>query len=207
MNLLRNTVFIPAALLTVLHAHDANADVVEYNTEDRDQWFADVGGPENVSTVDFTGFDDFTPVDDQWAHLGVHFSGFVVTSGFDDIAFPNDGWGLRGEPDINMTFDQPMQWIAADFPGDTVIELFSNDALIYKSSLLGSGGTGFFGGLVSDQPFDRARFSTPLAHMESIDDLHFGPPIPVPGAVGALAPFALLLAGGSRRRGSFIACD
>jgi len=198
MNLLRNTVFIPAALLTVLHAHDANADVVEYNTEDRDQWFADVGGPENVSTVDFTGFDDFTPVDDQWAHLGVHFSGFVVTSGFDDIAFPNDGWGLRGEPDINMTFDQPMQWIAADFPGGTIIQLFDDDELIYESSILGSGGTGFFGGLVSDEPFNRARFFQSDTPAEFIDDLHFGPPIPAPGA---LAPFAaLLLVRRARRR-------
>jgi hypothetical protein len=59
----------------------ASAGVVEYRNDDRDDWFNDVGGPEYVSTVDFTGFDDFIPIADQWSHLGVHFFGLIEARG------------------------------------------------------------------------------------------------------------------------------
>jgi len=172
------------ALLTA--ASVSNAGVVEFENEQRPDFFAAVGGEENVSTVDFTGFEDFTPITDQWAHLGVHFSGFVVTSGPGFVLFPNDGWGVRGEPDINVTFDEPINWIAADLPGQTEIELYADDQLIYASTPLGLGGPGNFGGLISDQPFDRARFFSPGSHAEFLDDLFFGPPIPTPGALAVL---------------------
>ena len=109
---------ITALFGTLLFAEVAIAGVVEYRNDDRDDWFADVGGPANVSTVDFTGLDEFTEVTDQWAHLGVNFSGdFVNVLGFNDNSFPNDGWGVRVEPDVTVTFDAPVQWVAADFSG------------------------------------------------------------------------------------------
>jgi len=172
-------------------ADAASAGVVEYGNDDRDQWFADVGGPGNVSTVDFTGFDDFTPIDDQWAHLGVHFSGFVVTVGPSPIGFPNDSWGARGEPDINVIFDEPMQWIAADVRGNMTIELYNNDVLIYTTGIMGGGGGGNFGGLISDTPFDSVRIFDPLDSLVFIDDLHFGPPIPAPASLLPLSLTAI----------------
>jgi len=178
-------------------ADAASADVIEYGNDDRDQWFMDVGGSSHVSTVDFTGFDDFTPIDDQWAHLGVNFSGFVVTVGPDPLGFPNDSWGARGEPDINITFDEPMQWVATDVRGTLQIELYSNDTLFHTSQIFfPDGPAGGFGGLVSDVPFDFVRIFDPLDSLVFIDDLHFGPPIPAPAS---LAPFALLLCARSRR--------
>jgi len=187
----------------VLLSQVANAGVVEYRNDDRDDWFIDVGGTDNVSVVDFTGFDDFTPITDQWAHLGVNFSssGFVVTSGPGPVLFPNDSWGANGEPDINITFDEPMQWIATDFPGTLQFELYSNDTLFHTSQLFFPDGlAGGFGGIVSDVPFDSVRIFDPLDSIVAIDDLFFGPPIPVPGAVGALAPLAMLMCARSRRR-------
>lgn len=186
-----------AFLMAIMGASKAGAAVVEYGTTQREQWFADIGGPENVSTVDFTGYSDFTPITDQWAHLGIHFSGFVVTSGFDDIAFPNDGWGVRGEPDINVTFDEPINWIAADFPGQTTIAVYSNDLLLYTTSLVGGGGPGHFGGLISDIAFDRLRFFEEDNFVDALDNIYFGLPIPAPGTL-----VMLLFAGGAfvRRR-------
>jgi len=175
----------------------ASAGVVEFEDEQRPDFFAAVGGEGNVSTVDFTGFEDFTPITDQWAHLGVHFSGFVVTTGFDDFLYPNDGWGARGEPDITVTFDEPINWVAADMPGSLNIELYKDDQLIYSSSNLSHGGTGNFGGLISDQPFDQARLFRDNVFLVAMDDLHFGPPIPTPG-VGA--PLVLTLFARRRRR-------
>jgi MYXO-CTERM domain-containing protein len=52
---------------------------------------------------------------------------------------------------------------------------------------------------VSPQPFDEIRITDPVGSQVSIDDLHFGPPIPAPGALG-LFGFALLGAHRCRRR-------
>jgi len=179
----------------------AQADVTEYGNDDRDQWFSDVGGVGNVSTVDFTGLPPFTPVTDQWSHLGVHFApsfGALLIVGEDNIAFPDDGFGLRGEPDINITFSEPMNWIAADFPGTMIIELYEGNELLYQSEFFGIGGAGNFGGLISDTTFDGARIYDPFDGLVLLDDLHFGPPIPAPAS---LAPFAaLLLVRRARRR-------
>ncbi len=186
-------------LFVLIASYRSEAGVTEFENEQRPDFFSAIGGEQNVSTVDFTGFDDLTPVTDQWSHLGVEFSGFVLTSGFDDFINPNDGWGVFAQPEIIVDFDQPMQWIAADFPGTLGIELFSNDQSIYTSTTLASGGTGNFGGLISDQPFDRARIFDPADSIVAIDDLHFGPPIAVP-TPGALGAFALLILVRHRRR-------
>jgi hypothetical protein len=115
------------------------------------------------------------------------------------MGYPNDGWGCEGYPDINVTFDEPINWIAADFPGYTTVELYDNDELTYTSSIWGFGGPGRFSGLVSDVAFDRVRFFEDGAHADFLDDLHFGPPIAVP-APSALCPLAFVICVFSRRR-------
>jgi len=195
---MKYVLFMMLALTIVTAA--AHADVTEYGNGERDQWFSDVGGAEHVSTVDFTGLPHFTPVTDQWAHLGVEFStsfGAVLSLGPSPTAFPQDGFGVEAEPDIIATFDQPMQWISTDFPGNLQFELFSGDELIYQSNFFGIGGAGNFGGLVSDDSFDRVVIFDPFDSLVVMDDLHFGPPIPAPGT---LAPLAMLLCARSRRR-------
>jgi len=189
-----------STIIVIAAASPALADVIEYEDEERPDFFAAVGGEANVSVVDFLGYDDLTLVRDQWAHLGVHFSGVVVVSGKSFGGYPNDGWGVEGYPYINLAFDQPMQWIAADLPGVTMIELYSNDQLIYTSTRLGGGGPGNFGGLISDQPFDRVRFFDPFTDVDFLDDIFFGPPIavPAPGALAVLGGLALVI--GRRRR-------
>lgn len=181
-------------------ASQANGAVVEYNTEDRDQWFADVGGLDNVSIVDFVGFEDLTPISNQWAHLGVNFTGDVFTSGESNIIYPNDGWGCEGYPDINVTFDEPINWIGVDMPGGTTIQLYINDQFIHQTIHLGGSGTGFFGGIISDEPFNRVRFSTEGAHAEFLDDIYFGPVIAIPTPASILALGIALLLRQRRRR-------
>ena len=168
---------------TLLAGEFALGAVVEYRDADRDEWFTDVGGGANVSTVNFTGYPDFTPVTDQWAHLGVHFSGFVVTGGQSFFFYPNDGWGARGEPEINVSFDEPIRWIAADYPGELSFQLFSNDQLIHTFHSPQIGGAGRFAGLLSDQSFDRVRIFREKDDLVFLDDLFFGPPIPAPASI------------------------
>jgi len=194
-----NNTFPAAALMLLAAAPAALADVQVFGNDERDDWFDAVGGAANVSTVGFAGFPDNTRVVDQWSHLGVTFPGFDVTSGPDHGSFPQDGWGLQGFEEVNVVFDDPMQWFALDYLGGLILEFYSNESLLFTHSFSTPDIVGFEG-VISDDSFDHVRITDPISHTVFFDDLHFGPPIPVPGAVGALAPFAVLMCTRSSRR-------
>jgi MYXO-CTERM domain-containing protein len=168
----------------------ARAEVVEFT--DPDAWAA-AAGP--FTTIDFTGFPEGTPITDQYADLGV-----VFTGGLEHIdlssAFLNDGVGLVSAfADIQAEFAAPQFWIAVDFPGELQFELYSGGQLIYTSSAFDDI-MGHFAGLVSTEPFDRANIFDPTDDVVAIDDLHFGPPIPGSPAFALLGLAGLI----SRRR-------
>ena len=101
------------------------------------------------------------------------------------MTFPNDGAGLDGNGNITLVFDTPQAWIAADFPGRLQIQLFANGELFFMSGILGVGGVGNFGGLVSSEPFDTAvLMDFPVDFEAEIDDLYFG--VPAPGVLWML---------------------
>jgi hypothetical protein len=183
---------ILAACLAAMSTSIVRAEVTEYI--DKQDWEAAAG---SWSTADFTGFPDNTPIDEQYAYLGVHFVDgydFVVLSD----GFLNDGAGLDGNELVDLIFDVPMYWIAADFPGLLLIDLYYEDELFYSSNVFGVGGVGNFGGLVSTEPFDRAvLWKEGTFPNVFVDDLHFGPPIPAPSALCIVC--AALLAARQRR--------
>ncbi|MDY7110198.1 MAG: hypothetical protein SYC29_16325 [Planctomycetota bacterium] len=188
----RTSSVLVAACVSTVCTSVLRADIVEYR--DKEEWEA-AGG--SWSTADFTGFAMGTPIDEQYARIGVHFvDGYdFVVVGWD--TYLNDGAGLDGNEYVDLVFDAPMSSIAADFPGTLRIDLYYEGEFLYQSSYFGGSGVGWFGGLVSTEPFDRAVLSDYDDNV-AIDDLHFGPPIP--------APSALMLIGGAlftarRRRG------
>jgi hypothetical protein len=177
---------------TLIASGAASADVAQFQN-DKEGWVDAVG---EFTTIDFTGFPEFTWITDQYAHLGAHF-----VDGADQIqhyeeGYPEDGWGIDGNSEIRVTFDDPINWVAAHFPGIHGFDLYQGDELIYTSSPFGGGGPGHFGGLLSDEPFDEIRIWD-LDGNTNIDNLYFGPPIPAPGALMLLGLGALLPA---RRR-------
>jgi hypothetical protein len=180
-----------AACLAAISGSIVSADVTEYI--DKQDWEAAAG---SWSTADFTGFPDNTPIDEQYADLGVHF-----VDGYDFVvhgsSYVNDGAGLDGNEYVDLVFDAPMYSIAADFPGFLAVDLYFEGEFFYRSSYFGGSGIGWFGGLVSTEPFDRAVISDYDENV-AIDDLHFGPPIPVPSALSMFA--AGLLSARRRRR-------
>jgi hypothetical protein len=188
------TVF--TAILAAVCASTLPAEVVEY--DEKDQWEAAAG---SWSTADFTGFAMGTPIDEQYAYLGVHFvDGYDFVLCCDYEVFPQDGAGLDGNELIDLVFDAPMYWIAADFPGAIGFDLYFEGEFFYQSSEFGEGGLGNFGGLVSTAPFDRAVIWQYGTHPNvTLDDLHFGPPIPAPSAT-ALIGAALVAARRRRER-------
>ena len=159
---------------------------------DQAEWEAAVNN--NFVTIDFTGYEDNTPITDQYAHLGAHFTTFDVISGPSN-AYPNDQWGLQGFDEIMIEFDMDVQWVAIHFPGLAQFEVWRDGLPIEESQWLAGG----FGGIISDEPFDAVRIWSPASGVISLDDFHFGPPIPGPGALAVLA-LAGLATRGRRRR-------
>ena len=180
-----------AVCVSTVCASMLRADIVEYR--DKGEWEAAAA---SWSTADFTGFPDYTPIDEQYAYLGVHF-----VDGYDFVvlgsSYPNDGAGLDGNELIDLVFDAAIYCIGADFPGNLTIDLYYEDELFYTSNEFGVGGVDNFGGLVSAEPFDRAVLRDPPGQV-FLDDLHFGPPIPAPSALPGIA--AALFAARRRRR-------
>ncbi|MCH8823345.1 MAG: hypothetical protein IH984_07540 [Planctomycetes bacterium] len=144
------------------------------NSPKKDDWINLVG---KFTTIDFTGFEDGTFITDQYAHQGVIFTDGNDNAYINEI-FLNDGAGFDGNQAIDLIFDTPQTYITVDYPGAMQLELFSKGELIYTSSGFGVGGTGFFAGLVSVQPFDSAILTDWVLGEAVIDDLHFGFGIP-----------------------------
>jgi len=173
------------------------ADVQEFETEHRQQWF-DAVGVENITTIDFTGYPNNTNITTQYSAFGLTFDGlnFITL----DVPSFADDWGLRIFDGNDLYFEDPINWIAADILGNITIELYANGQKIYSAHQLGHSGLGQFGGVISDEPFDRVRLLDMSDNLTVLDDLHFGPPIPAPSV---LAPLVMFMCAGSRRRRQF----
>jgi MYXO-CTERM domain-containing protein len=158
-------------------------------TVDKQEWL--------TSVPSYTKLDFVLPggevLGEQYAALGVHFpdgNDVVVANGsFDDL------WGVKGGffqgPDIHLTFDTAQQWIAIDFPGSAIIDLYSQGSLVYSSPQFGQG----FLGLIGTTTFDEARIISPFGSIH-VDNIYFGAPIPGPAPMALVALAALT----SRRR-------
>ena len=172
------------AAVTCTFAVQAQAGVTEFS--DRAEWEAAVG---QFTTIDFTGFPEFTIITDQYQDSGVLFTDGNDSIVFNEGSFLNDGVGLRGGlfDDIELSFSTPQGWIGVDFPGGVRVLLFSGGELIHFSSIFSAGpdGVGGFGGLVSTELFDAVVILDPFDDLVFIDDLHFG--VPAPGGLMLLA--------------------
>jgi len=173
---------IAAALFasTLIAASVAHAGITTYT--DRDAWFEAVspGGSVPITTIGFSEFPAGTVITDQYDHLGVNFSGVNSTRGFDDVAYPQDGWALQGGiGGVTVEFDAPRHALAMDHPASAVMQFF-NDGIEIETVNFDGGGFGNFSGIVSTQPFDSVILSD-ASPPSFIDDLHFVT-IPVPGS-------------------------
>jgi len=176
-------------------ATGASAEFQEFTTHDG--WFDAVGGAANVTTIDFTELPLDTTITDQYQDLGVTWSGlnFITPSILDP-----DERTLRMFNGNDIFFDEPITYFGADIgTGSNTVEykVYSGDTLLHESQLFGNPPEKDFGGIVSDEPFDRIHVRDPFDNLAIFFDMHFGPPIPAPGA---LAPLAMLVCVRSRRR-------
>lgn len=155
-------------LLPLLLSLSCLAQATEYT--DRASWEA-AAGPS--STANFTGFADGTPITNQYSSLGMLF-----TQGNDTVlstgAFVVDGKGVQCNGDMEIQFAAPVSSIGADFPGALQITLYSGASLVYSSSNFAGSGSGFFAGLVSSTPFDRAVIKDWFDQQAYVDNVSVG---------------------------------
>jgi hypothetical protein len=171
---------LPLLLSTIL-ATSASAQITSFI--DSAAWQAAVGNFERI------GFDEVpagTPIGTAFTALGVTFPENEVN--VFDAAFLNDGLGVEGESGgggaIEVLLAAPIQAIACDYPGAITIRLFSGTTQLGQSIDFGGTGGGFFGGVTSQQSFDRVIIydwfdwdgSNPDTSATFIDDLLFEPP-------------------------------
>jgi hypothetical protein len=182
------------AIVIALAASHADASVTEFTNFS--QWQAAIGPH---TTVDFTGYPEFTIITTQYSSLGVTF-----TDGNDFIFlspdFQLDGAGLFGNvaDPIRLSFSFPQTSIGVHYPSGIRYNLYSEGQLVYTSSFFFASFTGF-AGLTSNTPFDSVVLINPLSGFAFIDNLYFG--VPGPGAL-ALMVVAAAWPGARRRRTS-----
>jgi hypothetical protein len=175
-------------------AQPALAGVTKYTIQ-FEPWAQAAG---SYSTITFSEF-QWTSITTQYAPLGVNFTGPDLNTTFQSDAFPQDSWGLDGNSIIELTFDKPINAIAFHFPASLVVNLWSGGQIFHTSDFAGSINQKF-GGLYSDQAFDRVWFRGGFSQTSQayLDNLYFST-IPTPGALGLLGLWGLRRA---RRRGA-----
>jgi hypothetical protein len=185
---------LAAAIVWLMCASRARGDVTEYTS--RSAWEAALPGGGSFTTIGFNDLPANTFLSDQYAALGVLFTdGNDLTRGSFPLLYLNDGYGVDGNGWIHLTFLEPQAWVAVDYPGDMTIDLYQGNQLLYSTGTHFPGsGVGFFGGVVSDQLFDRVILRDWADSATFIDDLHFG--VPSPSTLAVLAMTVLF----SRRR-------
>ena len=141
------------------------------------------------STCDFVGFPVNTQITTQYSELGATFTPFQgpnIVGPYSAQVFPQDGYGIDGNGDVEILFDTPMHSLAAHAPGSWRYQLFSGNTMIYQSVYVGGAGYGFFAGLVSTEGFTKIRFDTFDFDDVYIDNVYFSS-TPSPGALPAFA--------------------
>jgi hypothetical protein len=176
-----------AVVFLAAHAGDGRADVFSYTNL---ATFQSLVGPQ--ATIGFTEVPLDTTLSDEYSSLGVRFVDGDDTTQFEPAAYLTDSFGLEGGPHegqlsfIILQFASPVRSLGVDFPGALRIELFNGATSLGSSANFGSSGAGFFGGVISDAPFDRAVLSDWLAGDVYIDNLHVEP-VPEPSTWALLA--------------------
>src|SRR6185295_14980764 len=162
------------------HAGEGRAAVSSYTDFTT---FSSLVGPQ--ARIGFTEVPLGTTLTDEYSSFGVKFVEGNDRTVFDSVAYPTDSVGLEGGPHegqlsfIILQFANPVQSLGVDFPGALRMELFSGNTSLGSSANFGSSGQGFFGGVISDVPFDRAILSDWFAGDVYIDNLHVAP-VPEP---------------------------
>lgn len=160
-------------------------------------WVSAVGGPEQITTLDFVSQTPMFIPSDYYAEFGVLFPDGDEGVGHPQSPPSGDGWGMWSiNNTITMDFTSPRTHWAVEMNSTLYqLSLFRQGVLQSQVWIFGP-----FTGVLSTTPFDRAVLTnTSTSGGLSIDDLHFGG-IPSPGGLAVLVATTLLGGRGRSRR-------
>jgi hypothetical protein len=158
-------------------------------------WVSAVGGPDQITTLDFVSQTPMFIPSDYYAEFGVLFpEGDEGVSLY--IGPSGDGWGMFTiNNTITMDLTSPRTHLAIETNATLYqLRLFRQGVLQSQVWVFGP-----FTGILSAQPFDRAILINTGANGVNIDNLHFGG-IPSPCGLAVLVATTLLGGRGRRRR-------
>lgn len=148
--LLAVVVAVPAAQALTLTSYTA-----------RPAWESAVAGE---TTIDFTSLASGTIVTTQFAGQGATF-----TDG-DDAWLPPY---LAANGSFTVSFAGAQTAIGVNYPGAIAFDLYNGTTLLGSSINFGGSGLGFFAGVVSDTPFNRAVIRDWVDDLAFIENLSF----------------------------------
>jgi hypothetical protein len=191
------TRFIAAVMAVGVASASGNAAFVKFN-QNFPGWQGAAG---LYSTVTFGEIPAYTTVTNQYASIGLLFtsSDLDTTDPFDNITYPQDGYGLDGNCQVELTFSQPITAIGWHFPGTLSAKFYLGDLQVAADGFLGLAGQSNFVGFSGDLQFDRVelkKFPWNECGDIGIDNIYFST-IPAPGAAVGLV--GLLMLRGRRR--------
>ena len=161
------SMLISLSLVCVCHAGITNYDSLAAYTV--------AVGPHDV--IGFTEVPLGSVLTSQYASKGVTFSDaddIVISSS----SFATDSVGANCNGSMDILFSTPQTHIGVDFPGAIRIDIYNGDTLLGSSIDFGGTGSGFFGGIESDQTFNRVVLVDWFEPHAFIDNLHFAVPEP-----------------------------
>jgi hypothetical protein len=162
-------------------ATSAPAQITSYS--DKPSYDAAVGAH---ATISFSEIPTGSILGTQYQPQGVTFIDGNDQTLFNG-AFVVDGVGVAGNGRVDVSFGGPQTHVGVEFPGALAIDLCSGTTFLDQSIHFAGAGAGFFGGVVSSLPFDRAVLRDWYDDAVYIDELHFGgvaPPLVYCGPAG-----------------------
>jgi hypothetical protein len=175
-----------AIVFVILTTTVSKATITNYSS--LPEYFT-VVGPHQI--IYFTELAVGTVLSDQYVLQSVTFADG------DDVVYSSthlitDGVGVNANGRIDLLFSTPQTHIGVEFPGAIRIEIYNGATLIGTSIDFAGSGEGFFGGIVSTEPFNRAVLLDWADGTAYIDNLYYE--IPEPGTIllvglGGLALF------------------
>jgi hypothetical protein len=154
----------------------------EFFYDDRRDYFNALNpNAEPIPSISFGGLAEGSILGHQFADLGLRF-----TDGDDVIAsYSDDGTGIfvvDGAGAITVQFDRPLLSLGIDFFGRLRIEPFRGDG---RHGVAEDFPVGGFGGIISEEPFDRVVLSDFQDGRLEISALYFYP-VPEPSTCALL---------------------
>ena len=197
----RHRLVVASLLIAARASAAASAGVTQYWQAEKAAWFdAAIGS----KTVDFVGFSPGTFMTTQYLDLGIEFvpilNPYTAEGGGTVFGlYPEDGYGLDGNGDIQVKFTEPMHAIAASGGSSNWRYYLYSDTTLVWAGTLWNPALGKFYGITTSFSFNRVILDVPFDTQLALDNVYFST-VPGPGGLAVVGAMAIFGSRRARRR-------